>query len=203
MSQTMAAVIAGVSMDKRAYSRLQAELDAAVSRGSISKGEPVPYDEAAKLDYLQVCMHEAMRMWPNIAIGLPRVVPHGGMTIDGFHLPAGVSVGLNPRQLGRSEEVFGHDPDTFRPERWLEASKERRYDMENRNLAFGGPSRRCPGMHLAWVVMSKVLASFFLEFDVVALNELDGEAGPGGGRWIEKGAFPLKWFGWEVELGDR
>jgi cytochrome P450 len=110
---------------------------------------------------------------------------------------------MNSRQLGRTEEIFGPETEKFKPERWLEASKERRHDMEHRNLAFGGPSRKCPGMHLAWVVMSKVLTNLFLKSDLKVLNELDGEPGPGGERWTEVGTFPTKWFGWEVELVVR
>ncbi|CAJ2501967.1 Uu.00g048200.m01.CDS01 [Anthostomella pinea] len=204
MSQTMSAVIIGVCQTPSAYAQLRAELDTAVTSGLITKGdEPVSYDAAAGLLYLQACMHEAMRLWPNVAIALPRTVPRGGVEIDGYYIPEGYTVGMNPRQLGRNEEVFGAETDSFRPERWLEASKERRNDMQGRNLAFGGPSRRCPGMHLAWFVCSKTLASLFLNFDLKVLNELDGPPGPGGGKWVEQGAFPTRWHGWEVEVTPR
>jgi cytochrome P450 len=110
---------------------------------------------------------------------------------------------MNSRQLGLSEEVFGEHTAEFRPERWLEGSKEQRQDMHSRNLAFGGPSRKCPGYHLAWVAMSKVLATLFLEFDVKLLNELNGKPGPGGRVWRELGAFPTRWDGFEVSVTVR
>lgn len=60
-------------------------------------------------------------------------------------------------------------------------------DMGMRFLSFGGPSRKCIGMHTAWLSMCKVLASFYLDFDVRVLDELDGRPGPGGHRWVERG----------------
>lgn len=203
MSWTLATIIVGISSNPNAMSRVHAELTTALREGRLTKGSPVPYDEAAKLEYLQASMQEAMRLWPNIAISLPRVAPQDGITLDGHHIPAGYTVGLNSKELGLNEAIFGPDTASFQPERWLQADKARRNDMETRNLAFGGPSRKCPGMHLAWVCMSKLAASFFLELDVKILNRLDGAPGPGGHVWREKGAFPTKWHGLEVEITAR
>lgn len=203
MSWTLAAVVIGISMNKSVMSRVRSELDAAVRAGNISKDEPVSYDEAAKLEYLQACLNEALRIWPNVAISLARDAPEEGIEIDGYYIPEGYTVGMNSKQLGFNEDIFGPDPESFKPERWLEADKARRNDMEARNLSFGGPSRKCIGMHVAWVSMSKVLASFWLNFDMNVLNELDGPPGPGGHIWREKGSFPTKWHGLEVELTAR
>lgn len=196
LSWTIATIVSGIASNPSVQSKLREELHGA----GLREGEPVTYDEAAKLEYLEACMHEGQRMWPNIAISLPRVVPPEGMTIDGYYVPGGYIVGMNSKQLGLSESVFGPDTHLFRPERWLEVSKEKRRDMENRNLAFGGPSRKCPGMHLAWVVMAKVIATLFVNMEVKVLNELDGKPGPGGRVWREYGSFPSKWEGFEVEL---
>jgi hypothetical protein len=74
MSQTFAAVINGICKNEQVYDRVRKELEAAVQSGAIVKGEPVPFDQATKLEYLQACMHEAMRLWPIIAIALPRTL---------------------------------------------------------------------------------------------------------------------------------
>lgn len=42
------------------------------------------------LSYLQAVALEGMRMYPPLPLGLPRVVPAGGDTVDGYFLPGGV-----------------------------------------------------------------------------------------------------------------
>lgn len=53
-----------------------------------------------------------------------RVVPPEGAIIDGYAIPGGTVVGINPWVIHRNHEVFGDDLDAFRPERWLEATPE-------------------------------------------------------------------------------
>lgn len=192
LSWTMAAFLVGLGQNPRVATKLRAELDAAAQTGRFRKGESVPYDQAINLEYFQACIHETMRMWPNVAISLPRDVPKEGITLEGHFIPGGYTVGMNSKVLGFNTDIFGPDADEFRPERWIEADKARREMMENRNLAFGAPSRRCPGVHLAWFVMTKVLASLCLNFEVRLLNELDGSPGPEGRVWREFGSFPTK-----------
>lgn len=202
-SWTLATVIYEVCANPQVYSNLRTEIDGALGSGLIKKDTPVPYEVAGNLPYLQACMNEAMRLWPNVAVSLARNVPREGIEIDGHYIPQGHVVGMNSRQLGRSEEVFGADTESFVPERWLKASRERFNEMESRNLGFGGPSRKCPGRNVAWVAMSKLLAGLFANFDVEVLNELDGAPGPGGRSWVEIGSFPTKWEGMEARVKQR
>ncbi|KAF2171691.1 hypothetical protein M409DRAFT_63306 [Zasmidium cellare ATCC 36951] len=202
-SWTLAAVVATVGSNPSAYEKLQTELEDAVKSGLIKKNTPVPYDATLSLPYLQACVNEAMRLYPNVAVSLARIVPQEGIVLDGYYIPPKYIVGMNSKQLGLSEEVFGADTSSFIPERWLEASKEQLGEMESRNLGFGGPSRKCPGKNVAWVAMAKILAGLYLNFEVEVLNKLGGEEGPGGRRWIELGSFPTKWEGMEVRVQPR
>ena len=138
ISQSLASVIAGVSLNKTVYDKLMSELEASVKDGRVSRGQPVPYEVAKDMEYLQACIREAMRMWPGVIVGLPRSCPEGGIEIDGYYIPAGSTVGLNPKQLGQTVAIFGEDVESFKPERWLQASKEQRNHMELYNLSFGG-----------------------------------------------------------------
>jgi len=198
-SWTLATVLVGVCRDERVYAKLQREIEDA----HIVKGMPVPYEAASRLPYLQACMHEATRLWPNLGVALPRLVPSEGISLDGYVIPGGYTVGMNPKQLGLSEAVFGPDTSSYVPERWLEATKEKRRDMETRSLAFGGPARKCPGMLLAWTNVTKVLATLLTNYEVKILNELDGKPGPGGAVWRETGPFITQWKGCEMAVTRR
>jgi cytochrome P450 len=48
--------------------------------------------------------------------------------------------------LGRNQDVFGEDVDTFRPERWLE-SREKCKAYEKADLTFGAGMTTCLGKY--------------------------------------------------------
>lgn len=75
--------------------------------------------------------------------------------------------------------------------------------MTAHDMSFGTPARSCPGKHLAWVVMSKTLATLFRDFEVKALNELNGPPGPGGSSWIVRSTFVSRVIGAEVAFIPR
>lgn len=172
--------------------RIQEELDTATQKGHLSV--PIPtYDECAALPYLQATMNEAMRLHPSISIVLERLVPSGGVSFEGFHLPAGTKIGCNPRVIHRNEEVFGPEALNFDPGRWMSGSEERIREMEAISLKWGGGVRVCPGDKLSWVIMSKFLTVFFLNFSVqildvnelraLCVNDKEGEVSMGTTKW--------------------
>ncbi len=63
---------------------------------------------------------------------------------------------MNTSALVKSKAVFGDDANIFRPERWLEASKEKREEMENHlELIFGYGRWMCIGKNVAWMELYK------------------------------------------------
>lgn len=68
--------------------RLMEEIESFRSQGRLS--EPVSFAEAESMPYLQAVMYEALRCHPAVGMTLPRVVPEGGVTIDGVYIPAKV-----------------------------------------------------------------------------------------------------------------
>lgn len=131
---TLSAAFYYLYSDKEVLARLRAELDAA------DTSEPVTFEEAQKLAYLQAVIKEALRIHPAVGYILRRTVPEGGAELAGRHFPQGVSlchnsirskanvhsqtqVGVSAWVLHHNENVTGVDHARFRPERWLEGDE--------------------------------------------------------------------------------
>lgn len=196
---TLSSCLVWISKTKSCQEKLHAELD----RARMQSGDDCPftYDEAIALPYLQACIMEAMRLTPVIGISLPRTVPKEGVVVEGFQLSHGDVVGMNPWIVHRDKTLFGDDAEVFRPERYLEASEDQRHAMEAMSLAFGGPSRSCPGRNLALLVLSKTLAAIFSQFQIQILDEKDAPEDGVGFR--EECFFVVKWYGIWMKLETR
>lgn len=127
-----------------------------MARGVVS--DTVQNDEAMReLPYLQACIKEGLRVFPPITALRERVTPPEGDVISGYKVPGGVNIGLNMRGILLSE-VFGPDPDVYRPERWLEASPENLNQMKSvQELVFGHGFTRCLGINVATMNLNKAL----------------------------------------------
>ena len=82
-------------------------------------------------------IHEALRIHPNNGMMLERTVPDHGAEIDGYHIPGGTTVGVNPWLVNFEKEIFGDDVHEFRPGRWLEADAEKSGEMRRTLFTVG------------------------------------------------------------------
>ena len=167
LCSTLTSVIAHIASHPEAHRRVCSE---ARGEASASADTTMP-DTAEKLNYTKAAIKEAQRLWPVIGMSLARRVPAAGTgeVIAGRHIPPGTTVGCNPVALHRDETIFGSNADEYRPERWLpsdaDGGEERVRTMERFNLIYGGGSRTCPGKYLAEMIVLKVAAGLFREFD--------------------------------------
>lgn len=51
-------------------------------------------------------------------------MPKGGIELHGHFIEEGTTIGVNAWVMNRNKDVFGPDVDTFRPERWTDATPE-------------------------------------------------------------------------------
>ncbi|KAH9908161.1 benzoate 4-monooxygenase cytochrome P450 [Xylariomycetidae sp. FL2044] len=165
LAVTLRAVLYYVARNPTVGEKLRDEL-------AVFKGDhPVPYDELLKLPYLDAVIHEALRFHGNTGLVNERSVPRGGAVIDGFHIPEGTIVGVNPWVLHRNTDLFGPDVDVFRPERWIDSPEGRVLEMRRSLFAFGAGPRMCIGKNIAMVQLFKFLAEFYRNFTAVLADE--------------------------------
>ncbi|KAF2172252.1 hypothetical protein M409DRAFT_63002 [Zasmidium cellare ATCC 36951] len=164
-ASTMQSFSYHVLRDPAIYANLKRELDEATASGKLS--EMPQWSEAQSLPYFQACLKEAMRLRPAVGLNICRLVPSAGAEIGGQFFPGGTRIALNGWVLHRDKEIFGHDPETFRPERWLEGDAKM---MERFMFQFGGGAHLCIGKNLALLEMNKTLPLLFRDYEMQLLR---------------------------------
>ena len=133
-------------------------------RGAFVAAEDITWDKVRKLRYLEATIHEALRLFPPSAASQQRLVPQGGAMIDGYYVPAGMTVAVSPWVAARSHLNF-QEPEMFRPERWL-GDERFSNDRLKASLPFGAGPRICIGRNLAWLEMQLILSHLLWNFDI-------------------------------------
>ncbi|KAK0203125.1 cytochrome P450 monooxygenase [Desarmillaria ectypa] len=127
--------------------------------------------QVKNLPYLQAIINEGLRLYSTVGVGLPRVVPKGGMMIFGNYFPAGTVISVPTYTIHRDPAVFGDDVDEFRPERWFERDSA---SMSKAFSPFSVGPRACIGRNLANLELQIIVASILKRFHFVLENPDEG-----------------------------
>ena len=101
--------------------KLQKELDEALQDEDDSA---TSFEVVKNLPYLNAVINEALRLHSTSGIGLPRLVPEGGLTIQGHFFKEGTVLSVPTYTIHRDREVWGDDVAAYRPERWFERDND-------------------------------------------------------------------------------
>lgn len=133
--------------------KLQAEIEFVVGASRLPTFEDLP-----QLPRLRAVVKEVLRWRPVTAGGIPHMSTKDDTYVldDGttYFIPAGTNIHPNQWAIHRDEALYP-DPDSFRPERWIEPEwPTYREPLETfPNIqhfsSFGFGRRICPGMHIA------------------------------------------------------
>ncbi|KAG5993959.1 hypothetical protein E4U43_003351 [Claviceps pusilla] len=188
MASTLTSAMAMIGSHGAVHERLTSEV-------RTTKDVPLVYANSHRFPYTRAAIREAMRLYPVVAMSLPRKTPSTGLHVHGVSVPPNTTVGCNPIALHRKEEIFGAEPDAYEPCRWLRlgadewraetqaaTQAEAQADtpaetkaktgarsvreMEKYSLNWGGGSRSCPGRNLAELMVFKIVATVLTHFDV-------------------------------------
>ncbi|KAK0614768.1 cytochrome P450 [Immersiella caudata] len=121
--------------------KARAEVDEADKRGLLSN--PAQYEETkAHLPYMAASTKEGgLLLRPPATNLFGRVAGKGGAKVGSVWVPE-MEMTSNAYVVQRDPELFAPDPESFRPERWLE-SEEKSARMETAKLVFGVGPRVC------------------------------------------------------------
>ncbi|EEU41315.1 uncharacterized protein NECHADRAFT_46257 [Fusarium vanettenii 77-13-4] len=159
---SLSSIIYYVYTNPRTLRHLREELERATREGRLS--DPIKFQEAQELPYLQAVIKEALRLHPGVGTQLTRIVPKGGVVIEGQYFPEGVEVGVNAYALYHNQDVFGKNASSFQPERWLESESEGIRIAGS--FAFGAGPRSCIGKNISILEMSKAIPQIVQHFDI-------------------------------------
>ncbi|KAF6811209.1 cytochrome p450 [Colletotrichum sojae] len=158
-SETTATLLSGVTYflltNKHILTKLVDEV-----RTAFQSEKDITIVSVGKLRFMLACLDEALRMYPPIAIGLPRVTPEAGAT---------TTVAVHQWAIHHNEAYF-RDPFSFRPERFL-ADPEFASDNREAFQPFHLGPRNCLGRNLAYVEMRLILARLIWSFDLELAEE--------------------------------
>lgn len=155
------------------YERLVAE----IRTSHASEGE-ITLASTHKLEYLDAVITETLRIYPPVAIALPRRVPgsKGEVIADAF-VPAGTTVGVHPYAAFHHPANFSR-PEAFLPERWLGSAHGTfpfAEDCRGVMQPFSFGPRNCLGKNIARAEMRLLLAKLLWSFEW-RLEEREGTA---------------------------
>jgi cytochrome P450 len=118
------------------------------------------FDDRGSLPYIEALYREVLRWRPVTPIGFP----HTSLEDDiyrGFYFPKGTLVMPNIWAITRDEAVYP-DPESFKPERFLEEDGSLNHD--DISYVFGFGRRLCPGKDfsdaMVWLAIVSVLSMF-------------------------------------------
>ncbi|KAH9832506.1 cytochrome P450 [Rhodofomes roseus] len=143
-SDTTASSLAIVSMAAalfpEAQAKVQAQLDQVIGR------ERAPtFDDEADLPEVTAFFLEASRWRPVASGGFAHRATKDIVWKD-YVIPVGAEIVGNHLAIARDPEVYP-DPETFNPQRWLDANRRLREDLKFFTFGFG--RRICVGQHVA------------------------------------------------------
>jgi cytochrome P450 len=143
----------------------------AEARGVWAPGEAVTLEHLSKLDYIEACMHETMRLKP-VAPQLPLQALKDTVLGD-VAVPAGTVV-INLLRHDSVDDAFVPEAQAFRPERWLGEDGLSASSAKRISMPFGAGPRICPGRYLALQEMKMVLLTLLTRFDIAFVGTAHG-----------------------------
>jgi cytochrome P450 len=203
----MMSLMLALTLHPEELKKLQAEIDEVVGESRLPG-----FDDMPRLPRVRAIVKEVLRWRPVTAGGIPHMsTSDDTYDVDGqkYFIPAGTNIHPNQWAIHRDETLYP-DPESFRPERWLEPEwPTYREPLEMfPNLqhfsAFGFGRRICPGMHIAERSLYLLTARVAWACDWKKRIGADGKKiTPPSYDYVEGFNVQPKWFPFDLEVRNQ
>jgi len=164
-SNSTCAILYYLAGNRQVQDKLHKELDEHLG----TEDETVSTESQVKrLPYLDACINEGLRLHSTSSLGLPRLVPEGGMSVMGHYFPSGTVLSVPSYSIHRDQRIWGDDIEAYRPERWFERDQA---DIQKTFNPFSFGPRACVGRNLAVLELQIIMASIMRRYDLVLQHE--------------------------------
>lgn len=162
------------------YTRVRTEVLQHTGGGSKSV-DTLTYNAVKRLTYTNAVVNETLRLYGPTGhmhrdVLADTTLPHG-TGADGLQplfVRKGSAVVIHMHAIQRDAAAWGPDANTFRPERWLEAStaaQRRAWEY----LPFSGGPRVCPGQAMMLAQLGYIVARFALTYSEIRNVDVEQE----------------------------
>lgn len=133
--------------------------------GSDNASKPLDFDAVNKMDYLQNCVKESLRMHPPLIMLMRMAMTDIETTLKGekFTIPKGDIVITSPAVSSRLADVF-KNPDSFEPDRFGEERNEQKTPYAY--LGFGGGRHACLGQQFGLMQVKTIVSVLMRNFKI-------------------------------------
>jgi cytochrome P450 len=153
LTSSLTSFVAALAANPEWQQRLRDEIAAL----GLAHDEAMSFEQLDSLPLTEMAFKEAMRLRPPVP-SLPRRATRD-FSFQGFAIPAGTAVGINPLFSHHMPEVWP-DPDRFDPLRFTDEAQRGRHRFAW--VPFGGGAHMCIGLHFAYM-QAKCFARHFLQ----------------------------------------
>ncbi|CAG8568072.1 19385_t:CDS:2, partial [Cetraspora pellucida] len=149
-----------IAKNPAAQSKLHDEIDRVIGK---DMNRPITYEDLIKLDYLEACFKESLRMTAVIPFIFKASIKED--IVADLKWDAQQEFFINIYYIHQSKAHWP-DPESFRPERFLGENIE-----EHSHIPFGGGIRICPGRHLALISAKIFLTLIFRKYRIELVDD--------------------------------
>jgi len=135
-----------------------------------SQKQNVEFDDVSKMEYLENCVKEALRMHPPLILLMRMAMKDIETEYNDkkFIIPKGDIVITSPAVASRMDNVF-KNPHEFEPERFTEPRREDKVPFAY--LGFGGGAHACKGEKFGLLQVKTIVSILFRNFSIEPIEQ--------------------------------